>query len=59
MIDIRIHIKGNQVGDSYRKDKPTLDEVAVALFRLEQIKMRLLMFQSEDEFMVEEDGEGL
>lgn len=55
MIKLGIKTDGKKVYDSYEEDKPTIKEVALILYRLEQFKLDLLSKEFESEFEVSED----
>ena len=54
-IKICIEIKGNKVFDSFNHEESTLQENAVVLRRLEEIKQQLLDIEYIDELRVDED----
>ncbi len=56
MIDLRIKTNGKRVADSFEHEKVTLSEVALTLYRLEEIKLRLMNdFSFKSEFEVSEN----
>jgi len=50
MIKININTNGRKVLDSFHKEETNLEEVAVTLLKLEQIKKVLIDLEFEDEF---------
>lgn len=55
MIRIRIETNGSKIADSYEEDKPTLKEVALIIYRLEQMKLDLLSKEFDSELEISED----
>ncbi len=55
MIDIQIKTDGKRVFDSYNEDKPTLKEVSLVIYRLEQMKLNFLSKEFDSEFEISED----
>lgn len=56
MIDIRIRTDGKKVADSFDEDNPTLNEAALIVHRLEQIKLELLSKEFDSELEVSEEN---
>lgn len=54
MIKIEIKTDGVAVLDSYEEEKPTLQECALIVFRMEEIKKRLLEKKFKSNFEVKE-----
>ncbi len=54
MINIGIKTDGKEVADSYEEKKPTLEECALMVYRLEEIKQFLLSKEFEDKFRIDE-----
>lgn len=52
MIDIQIKTDGKKVLDYYNEDKPTLKEVSLVIYRMEQMKLNLLSKEFKSEFEV-------
>lgn len=55
MIKIGIKTDGKDVLDSFEEDNPTLEECALIVFRLEEIKQYLLSKEFENKFEVRKD----
>lgn len=55
MIEINIKIKGKRIYDSYNEESPTLNEVALVMYRLEEYKMQLLSKEFKSEFEISEE----
>jgi len=56
MIEIKIKTDGKKVIDTFTKDKPTLNEYSLVLFRLEQIKQEILKSEFVSNLEIEEDN---
>lgn len=56
MIKIVIGTDGKDLFDSYDEDKPNLNECALIVFRLEEIKQYLLSKEFENKFEVKSGG---
>lgn len=56
MIKLEIKTDGKHVYDSYDDDNPTLQEVALTIYRLDQIKRDLLSIEFESEFEVRKEN---
>ncbi len=54
MIDIRIQAKGSKVYDEVHDKKCNMGEVALVVYKLEQIKEQLLSIEFESDISVEE-----
>ncbi len=52
MIQVTIKTNGTEVFDSYDEAKPTMKEVALMVYRLEEIKLRLMSKEFESKFEV-------
>lgn len=48
MIQVMIKVYGEKVADGLDKDKPTLAECSLVLYRLEQIKQELLSLEFDE-----------
>ena len=57
MIEIVIKTDGKEVYDSFDEDKPTLNEVGLAILRLEQMKKILIEKEFESNFEVRAEEE--
>jgi len=58
MIKLSIQTDGQKVVDNFKFKDVTLKEVALVLYRLEEIKLRLLTeFEFKSEFEFEQEGE--
>ncbi len=55
MIKIHIETDGKDILDSFNNKNCTLQETAIVLYRLEQIKSELLAKEFESRFEVEEE----
>lgn len=55
MIKISIETNGKKVADSLTKENTTLAEVGVGLYSLEQIKLKLLNLEFDDDVYILEE----
>ena len=54
MIVIEIRVKGNKVYDSLNHEGSTLEESGIAIRRLEEIKLKLLDIDYENDLYIEQ-----
>ena len=57
MIKLEIKTNGKDIGDSFVENEVTLEECALIIFRMEEIKQYLLSKDFETKFKVEGDLE--
>ena len=55
MIELNIKTNGKEIFDGYNEDNPTMKEVALILYRLEEMKLMLMSKEFESKFEVSEE----
>ena len=56
MIQYKIKTDGKKVIDEYTENKVTLNQVALIIYRLEELKLKLLSKKFKSNFEINEDG---
>lgn len=54
MIKFFVETNGKKILDTYNEDNPTMQEVALVIYRLEELKLELLSKDFESEFEASE-----
>ena len=55
MIAYTIKTNGEQIEEEYQDKKPTLKEVALIIYKLEELKLKLLSMKFRSKFLVREE----